>query len=168
MNKSGIELVGDKELLAALADMDQKTQITRQRQILKESAKVLIKEEKLNIPRRKPGSKPRRGNSAKQRFKWYAWHPRGTAKRNVIQTPGRSRRTATIFVGPRDGGDVRDPAKDAFYFKWVNEGTKKLQGSHVIERSFYNVKHLIVDSEAKALRQVLERSWARKVKKGIV
>ena len=82
MNDVDIKLVGDTELLAALKELDYKTQQKFLKRILNDTAtKTFVKRLRIASPERT-----------------------GNLKKSMGKVTGKSRRVATVFAGPRMGG----------------------------------------------------------------
>jgi hypothetical protein len=105
MNDVDIKLIGDKELLRAFRELDVKTQHKRLHQVLSHAGNIPKKAASQVIPTRR----------TKLKQSGRKWHPPGTGKKSIMKKRGRSKRNATLFVGPRTGtGSYKN---DAYYLK---------------------------------------------------
>jgi len=168
MSDVNIKLVGDVELLAALKDLDYKTQHRFLKRVLNDAAnKTIVKNLKQVTPVRT-----------------------GNLKRSMGVVQGKSRRTATVFAGPRSSR-IRDKAQYSGYvanilenakpgrrypkkgtalkmgdkfFTSVGPITKKTNFKATIQGSLRQAE----EHMTKSIRTIIERTWNSKVKKGLV
>ena len=159
-NDLDLNLIGDEELLKALQQLEYKTQHKYIKRIVSDASNIYVKAAKKQVPVRRTKLYPPPVSPGKKRR---PWHPPGTGKKNIIKKAGRSKRTATYFVGPRTGtGDRR---KDAWYLKFPEYGTKKMPGRFWFRIAYAANKDRVEDNMIKSARKVITRTWNRHVKK---
>jgi HK97 gp10 family phage protein len=154
MNDVDINLLGDDELLAALRELDQKTQLRYLKRVVSDSANIYVKAARRQVPVRRTKLVPPPVKPGKKRS---LWHPPGTGKKSIGKKMGRSKRTATVFVGPRTGtGDKR---KDGWYLKFPEYGTKKLSPHFWFRIAYGANKDKVEQNQAQSIRKILTKVW---------
>ncbi len=149
-NDIDIDLIGDKELFAALNALDFKTQQKELKKVVGNAAQTLVKPTKAVIPRRTTNLT--QGGSKK-------WHPPGTGKRSIGKKAGKSKRSAVVFVGPRT--NTGNYKTDGYFLKWWERGTRFKVGTQKIESVYRaNLKN-VENHMIKSLRII----WTRAMKK---
>lgn len=118
MNDVDIELIGDEELLAAFRELDFRTQHKRLHSVLNHAANIPKKAIRQAIPVRSekmtpPSSASRARRSSKGQLN--KWHPPGMGRSSVMKKRGKSKRSATLFVGPRT--KTGSYKTDAYYLR---------------------------------------------------
>lgn len=153
----GIELYGDEELLAAFHELDFKTQHKRLHEVLNHVANIPKKAIQQAIPTRDTKLYPPSSASrAKRRSagKLNKWHPPGLGKRSVMKKRGRSKKSATLFVGIRSRtGSYKT---DAYYLRiWdlYNPGDKAIVTAR--DWSALPTQQSIYSS----MRTIITRAW---------
>lgn len=152
-----LDLIGDDELLAAFRELEYKTQHRALKRIVSNAANIYVKAAKRQVPIRKTRLQPTPGTT---------WRPPGTSRKAIMKKMGRSRRTATVFVGPRTG--PRADPKSAWYLKFPEYGTSKMQPFAWFRIAYASNKDKVERNMMKSMRTIIERTWAKKVKKGIM
>jgi len=160
---SDIKLIGDKELLAALKDLDYKTQQKFLKRILNDTA------QKTFVKKLRQASPVRTGN----------------LRKSMGKVAGRSRRVATVFAGPRMSRG-KDKATHSGYVANILENAKpgrrypkgqalKIGGSFAKSvgpiRKKTNFKGVILNTlkeaeshMAKSIRTIIERTVRKHVR----
>lgn len=160
MNDVDIKLVGDEELLRAFRELDYRTQHGRLKQVISNAANIYVKAARQVIPIRTtkvapPSSGARR--RAREMGVQTKWHPPGLGKRSIMKKVGKSKKSATYFVGPRTG--TNDYRTDAFYLKFWELGTrKKTPANRIIPAYEQNTKNVENDMY-NSMRVIIERAW---------
>jgi hypothetical protein len=165
MNDVDIKLIGDKELIEALRELDFKTQHRFLKGLLTDSANKTI------VKNLRQASPVRTGN----------------LRRSMGVIQGKSKKTATVFAGPRMSSrrdkseysgwvaNILENAKPGRrypkngvamkigdnFVKSVGPITKKTNFKATINNSLKQAE----DHLMKSVRTVIERAWNRKVKK---
>ena len=152
-NDASIDLIGDEELLKILHELDVKSQHRILKRVVSDSANIYVKAVKRGIPTRETKLQP----SGKR------WHPSGTGKRSIMKKMGRSRRTATVFVGPRTG--TGNPHTDAWYLKFWEYGTKKMAPNLRITAAYHANKSKVEDNMYNSIRKIFSRVIAKNAKR---
>lgn len=150
MNDVDIKLVGDKELLLAFRELDNKTQHKRLHQVLSNVGNIPQKAMKAVIPIRKD-----KRNQIGEK-----WHPPGAGKKSITKKRGRSRQSAVLFIGPRTR--TGNYETDAYYLKfweYFRPGRKLV--THAIEQSKPRTQMEIYNS----MRTIVIRAWNKYVKR---
>ena len=147
MNDVDIKLIGDEELLKAFRELDYKTQHRRLKQVVSNAANIYVKAARKGIPTRQTKPLP----TGKK------WHPPGTGRKSMMKKMGKSRRNATVFVGPRT--NTGNPQTDAWYLKFWEYGTKHLPPSLRIQSAYLANKKRVEDSMYNSMRVIITRVW---------
>lgn len=150
MSDLDLTLIGDDELLAAFRELGFKTQHKRLHQVMSHAGNIPKKAMREVIPVRKTKT----NESGKK------WHPPGTGRKSITKKRGRSKKTATLFIGPR----VRtgNYHTDAFYLKFwefYRPGARRVTAA--AERSLPLAQRNIFNS----MRVIIIRAWNKNVKK---
>lgn len=160
MSDVDLKLIGDDELLRILRGLENKTQHRILKKVVSNAANIYVKGAKGVIPRRTTNLTPPSVTMGKKRK---PWHPPGTGKKSPIKKAGKSKRSATYFVGPKTGtGDRRT---DAWYLRFWEEGTKYLTGTHAIKGSYETNTQSVENNMFRAMRTIMEREikkWAKR------
>lgn len=159
-NDVDIALIGDKELLKILRELDAKTQQKYLKRVVSDSATIYVKAARKQIPVRRTKLVPPSVMAGKKRSKW---HPPGTGKKAVFKKMGKSKRTATVFVGPRTGtGDRRT---DAWYLKFPEYGTKKLSPRFWFRIAYGANKDKVEANQMQSVRKIITKAWNKYAKR---
>lgn len=148
-NDIDISLIGDKELLATLRELDEKTQLRYLKRVVSDAANILVKAEKRVIKARTTKLIPPVSGDPRR------WHTPGTAKRSITKKMGRSRRNATVFVGPRAGKE------GGWYLRFQESGTIKERRQGLLKGAFDANKKLIEDNMSASIRKIFTRVIAK-------
>ena len=166
MSDFSLDLIGDEELLAALRELDYKTQHKQLKKVVSDAANVLIKPTRAAIPIRRTNLTPyntahttESGVAKTSRGYVNKWHKPGTGRRSITKKAGRSKRNAVYFVGPRTNTNNYDT--DGFYLKYWEFGTKRMTGRHGIVSAYRANLSRVEANMATSLRRVWERAMKR-------
>lgn len=167
---SDLLLLGDEELLAALKELDYKTQHKFLKKVVSDSANIYVKAARRRVPIRTtklyPPSVTRQlhptlGRSGKKRARW---HPPGAGRKSISKKAGKSKRVATVFVGPRT--NTGDKKTDGWYLKFGEYGTGSRPGHFWFRIAYATNKNKVEKNMIVSVRKIIERAWAKKVKRG--
>ena len=147
MSDMNLELIGDDELLAALREMDYKTQHKFLKRTLNKSADIYKNAVKRAIPKRTTKLQP----------SGVKWHPPGAGIKSVGKKMGKSKRVATVFVGPRTR--TGDYATDGWYLKFWEYGTKYRPPEMKITAAYASRQQEVENSMMSSLRTIISRAW---------
>jgi len=158
-----LELIGDKEILAAFRELDYKTQHRRLHSVLNNAANIPAKAARRVIPVRTEKLYPPSSASRARRRKagkLNKWHPPGLGKKSIMKKKGTSISVPTVFVGPRVGtGSYKT---DAYYLKiWDLYSPGRRTIISALEASMVSAQQDIY----KSMRTIIQRAWNSKVKK---
>ena len=150
MSDLKLDLIGDEDILRAFRELDFKTQHKQLHKVLNHAANIPKKAMQSAIPVR----------TSKQKESGKKWHPPGTGRKSIMKKRGRSRRNATLFVGPRTRtGNYHN---DAYYLKFwelYRPGRKRV--TEATERVLPQTQASIFNS----MRTVITRAWAKHTKR---
>lgn len=159
-NDVNLDLVGDKELLKIISALEVKTQHKVLKKVVSDAANVYVKEAKSVIPRRTTKLYPPPVRPGRTRG---SWHPPGTGKKSPMKKVGKSKKSATYFVGPRTGtGDRRT---DAWYLKFWEHGSSKMTGAHKLIAAYKRKTEKATDVMFKSMRKIMEREIKKYAKR---
>jgi len=147
MSDVDIELIGDEELLAVLKDLDYKTQHRFLKRIVSDSANIHVKAARRAIPVRR----------TKLTASGQKWHPPGAGKKSIGKKMGKSRRTATVFVGPRT--NTGSYHNDGWFLKFWEYGTKNSPPNMGITAAYHANKQAVEDNMINSVRKIITRTW---------
>jgi HK97 gp10 family phage protein len=147
MNDVDIQIMGMEQMQAALKELDYKTQHRFIKRVVNDAANIYVKAAKRQVPVRRTKLMPTGEN----------WHPPGTSKKSIMKKAGKSRRTATVFVGPR-GGPRRDP-RSAWYLKFPEYGTVKMAPMAWFRIAYAANKQAVEDNMIHSMRKIITRIW---------
>ena len=154
-----MKLLGDRELLKILKGLDKKTGYKITKRVLSDSANIYVKAAKANVPVRRTKLVPPPVKPGKKRGQW---HPPGTGKKSPTKKMGRNRKSPTIFVGPRTGGDRR---KDAWYLKFWERGTSKMSGRWGFKRAYVQNEKKVENNIFNSMRKIFEKEIHKHAKR---
>ncbi len=142
---NNLDLIGDEELLNILSELDVKTQHKYLKRVVSNAANIYTKAAERVIPKRTSKKKP----SGKK------WHPPGAGKKGIMKKMGKSRKTATVFVGPRTG--TGNYETDTWYLKFWEFGTKNLAPSFRITSTYATNKERVEANMYRSIRTIFTR-----------
>lgn len=144
-----ITLVGDKELLEVLRQLEYKTQHRILKRVVSDSANIYVKAARRAIPVR----------SDKTQRTGTKWHPPGAGRKSIGKKMGRSRRVATVFVGPRT--NTGNYGTDGWYLKFPEYGTKKMGPRGWLQTAYATNKQAVENNMINSLRKIINKVWAK-------
>lgn len=160
MNDTSIKLMGDKELLAAFRELDFVTQHKRLHQVLSDAARIPKKAVRQVIPTRSEKLSPPSSGARARRTGANKWHPPGLGRRSVMQKRGRSKKSATLFVGLRS--KTGSYKTDAYYLRiWDLHSPGKEDIVNARDGAVIPTQKAIYNS----MRTVIKRAWAKHAKR---
>ena len=141
-----IELIGDEELQRCLFELNYKTQHKYLKRILNHAANVPLKAARSEVPKRKTNLERPTPTQAHP-LRGQKWHPPGLgqSRKSWLKKRGRSKKTATVFVGPRwTPGRYETDTFYLWFWENVNPGAERIKGAY--EQSMRDADRIITNS----------------------
>jgi len=149
MNDVDLTLLGDDELQAILKGLDEKTQQKFLKKVVSDVANIYVKAAKRRVPIRTTKLTPPLASRK------HGWHPPGAGRASIGKKMGRSKRNATVFVGPRTGSG--DKSRDGWYLRFPEKGTRGQAGHFWFRIAYASNMQRVEKAMADSMRKILGR-----------